>query len=111
LLEDIGGALFRIGAYNAALTALRLGLIVNPKSAVMHHDLASCYMRLHEIDVAISEYRQSIRYDPTLPEPHYDLGLALFEFHHDKAAALEQCDILRRLDAKSADRLYKEINK
>ena len=109
LLYTVGDSLYLAGSYQDALAAMKLALTVEPSSAIMHHDAGSCYCKLMMYDSAIDEYKLCVQYDPLCVPGHLDLGLCEIDFHHDKAAALSECNILRRLDKRAADELLRYI--
>lgn len=111
LFERLGGDLAHGGSFQEAIMTLHLGLAMDPRNAVMHHDLGSCFMDTGQPDVAIGELKQSIRDNPSLASSHFDLGCDELKYHHDKAAALEEYKILQKLDPQMADQLLNTIGK
>jgi lipoprotein NlpI len=54
--------------------------------------------------------KQAIRIDPDDAEVHIYLGLA-YIWSKDRDSALEQYEILKKLDTEKANELFDEINK
>ena len=59
---------------------------------------------------AIEALKQAIRINPDDADAHYNLGL-FYSLSNDKDSALEQCEILKRLDPELADKLFNLIYK
>jgi len=90
---------------------LHFGLALDPHNAIMHHDLGSCFMDTGQPDVAIGELKQSIRDDPSYALSHFDLGCDELKYHNDKATAVEEYNILLKLDPPMAAKLLDKIGK
>ena len=56
----------------------------------------------------IDFYKQAIRIDPDYVAAHYNLGFAMYQ-QGDKAAALDEYKILKKIDKEAADKLFNEI--
>jgi Flp pilus assembly protein TadD len=59
---------------------------------------------------AVNALKQAIRVNPNNAEAHYNLGFAYLMLN-DKNSALNEYEILRNLDIKFANKLYREIHK
>ncbi len=54
--------------------------------------------------------KQAIRINPDDAEAHDNLGI-VYHYSNDRNSALEQYEILKKLDAELADKLFNEIYK
>jgi tetratricopeptide (TPR) repeat protein len=111
MLARLGGDLSHLGSYQEAMMTYRIGLMVDPENAVLHHDLGACFIHTDQPELAIAEYKESVRDDPTLIPAHVDLAMAELEFHHDRPAALVEYKALEKLDPKIAGQLLDKIGK
>src|SRR5579872_4944689 len=74
---NLGMSLTQLGEVGGAVHAFRSAARLRPDSAVIHLALASALFQHGEIEDAIAEFRHSIRLDASVPDAHYNLGLAL----------------------------------
>lgn len=66
-----------------------------PGSAIAHSDLGTVLRAQGRLDVAIAEYRESLRLRPFYPEARFNLANALFEAGRSEEAAREYESVLR----------------
>lgn len=79
-----------------AITLLKRGLILEPRSGVLHHLLGAMYAQLGMIDRAIDEMTQATTYAPGLHMARFQLGLLHFT-SADMPAAEEAWEPLAEL--------------
>jgi tetratricopeptide (TPR) repeat protein len=92
-----------IGAYQQAIR-------IKPDFAEAHDNLAGSYMQLRRYTEAIDAYQQAIRIKPDDADVHIDLGV-VYVILGDKDSALDQYKIIKTLDPKKANELFKLIYK
>src|SRR4051812_20967906 len=61
-----------------AISCLKRGLALEPKSGVLHHLLGAMYAQLGMIDRAVDEMTQAITFAPDLHIARFQLGLLHF---------------------------------
>ena len=76
--------------------------------ALAHFGLCSAYFNLGMYKEAIESGKQSIRIDPDVALVHYGLGLAYLGLNN-KSSALDQYEILKKLDTELANGLFNLI--
>lgn len=76
-LNNLGNALVKQGRIEKAEESYRLALRVEPRSIVVHYNLASLFARQGKIEEAVSHLRQAVAINPDYAEAHYKLGMLL----------------------------------
>ncbi len=80
----------------------------NPDDAVAHYNLGLAYRESGKNKEAIESYKQAIRNNPDDAMAHFGLGLAYFLLN-DRGSALDQYEILKKLDTELANGLFNLI--
>ena len=75
---NAGTTLARAGKTDEAIVELRKAIALNPKIALLHHDLGLILDTKGE-RAAIAELREAVRLAPRKPKPHFALGTCLYE--------------------------------
>ncbi len=83
---------------------------INSRFAAAYCNLGVIYGQLTQYDKAIESLKKAIEIKPDYADAYYDLGYA-YVLIGDKKSALEQYNILQKLDNKQAQRLYDIISK
>jgi predicted Zn-dependent protease len=91
------GELYRVrGDEDAAERALRAGLAVDPRAAVLHHALGLSLVRRHRAAEAVPAFARAAALDPANARYAYVYAVAL----HDTGRAADAIDVLRAAAAK-----------
>jgi tetratricopeptide (TPR) repeat protein len=83
---------------------------INSENANSYVNLGITYGKSGMYKEAVNALKQAIRVNPNNAEAHYNLGFAYLMLN-DKNSALNEYEILRNLDIKFANKLYREIHK
>jgi len=94
--------------YNAAVEAYQQAIRIDPELLPALYQLGIAYGKLGLAEDEIASFTSAIRIDPDYAPPHFNMGIIYLK-SGDKAAALEEYKILKRLDAEMADRLFDRI--
>jgi len=71
-------------------------------------DLGAAYGKTGKYEDAIESYKQAIRNNPDDAMAHFGLGLAYFLLN-DRGSALDQYEILKKLNTELANKLFNVI--
>ena len=99
-----------LGLYDDAIEAYKQAIRINPNKAVAYYNLGSAYDNLCFYKEAIKAFKQAIRIDPDHVNAYYCLGFSYFEIG-DKSSALNEYEILKKLDINLANELFDFIYK
>ena len=93
VLESISEMFLEAGDTKLALSYLEIAVAEDPENENMWFDIAYCYDREGQIDLAIKAYTRYLDYDPFNDNAWYNLGLLYSrEEEHEKALdAFEYC--------------------
>ncbi len=83
-------------------------IITDHDDSNTHYYLGKAYYKSGKYKEAIKSFKQAIRIDPNYASAHCYLGVAYLGLN-DKGSALEQYEILKRLDSELADKLFNLI--
>lgn len=103
-----GLALHKEKQWGAAIMEYERALQLGGRFPEAFNNLAYCYRKTGQIDKAIELYKTAIALRPTFPQAHDYLARAYLA-KGDKAAALHEYEIVRRLDQKLATCLWAAI--
>ena len=107
---NLGVAYYKLGRYQDAIEACKQTIRIKPDYAKAYINLGVTYYKLGRYQDAVEAYKQAIRIKPDFADAHYNLGVA-YLVTGDKSSALEECKILKTLDAEKANELFKLIYK
>lgn len=105
---DLGNSYIYAREYEPAAEAYRQAVQLNPKSVSAHYQLAIAYDYLRRYEDAAAEYKEAIKLNPKDVDSHYSLALVYMSLHN-RQAAFEESEIVRRTDPEMASDLLKEI--
>jgi tetratricopeptide (TPR) repeat protein len=105
---NLGVAYDGLGRWQDAIDAYKKVIKIKPDYTYAHYNLGVAYDGLGRWHDAIESYRQSVRIKPDYADAHYNLGLDYLKIG-EKDSALEEYKILKALDTKQADKLFKLI--
>ena len=106
--KNIGNAYNGMRQYNDAANALKRAAEIEPNNAAAHFNLGLALYNGRRFSEAIEAYKEVIKLRPQLATAHYNLGLSYVAIN-DKAAARQQYNILKPLNAAMAAELQKAI--
>jgi tetratricopeptide (TPR) repeat protein len=105
---NIGVSYTKLGQYQKAIEAYMKAIEIDPDFAQAHFNLGVIYGELGKMKDEMEAYKQAVRINPDFAPAHYGIGHT-YLIHHDKASALDQYKILKKLDKDIADKLFDEI--
>jgi len=82
----------------SAVDAFTRSLALNPKNAAARTGLGNAYYFLGNIEEAVSQYVQSVSYDPNYAPAHFSLGFTLFNHLQDNEGAAKQFEYYLKLE-------------
>jgi tetratricopeptide (TPR) repeat protein len=106
---NLGNAYGSLGRGQQAIEAFEQAIRIKPDDAYAWCNLGNAYGSLGRFHQAIDAFKQAIRIKPDYTDPYFNLGLTYLHIG-DKASALEQYEILKTLDAGTANQLLNMIN-
>jgi Flp pilus assembly protein TadD/predicted Zn-dependent protease len=95
--------------YEAAIEAYKKAIQIEPKYVGAHYQLGIAYDYLERYEESVKEYNEVLKLDPDEEGARYYLALA-YAGSHNKSAALEQYEILRKTSKGSGSELLELIN-
>ena len=107
---NIGITYRKLGRYRDAIDAFKRALEINPKIPGAYYHIGIIYGNLGNLKEAGAAYKQAIRIAPDFVPAHFNMGVFYLHAGH-KDAALEEYKILKKLDKKTADKLFDLIYK
>jgi len=117
LNSDNAGAYYNLGInyvkmneYKEARASFEQAIRLKPDFAAAYGSLGLTFAKMDQHTAAVDALKQSIRLQPGDPTAHYALGESYLALK-DRASALEEYKVLQKLDAKLADKLFKQIYK
>jgi Flp pilus assembly protein TadD len=108
--NNLGAAYGNLGRYPEAIEAFRQAVKINPDYADAYYNLGNAYSKLRRRQDAIEAYRQAVKINPNYAEAHNNLGYSYLAIG-DKNSAMTECNILKYLNSKMANNLFRQINK
>lgn len=107
---SLGAAYSGKGMYNESLEALRQAVKLDNDFADAYYYMGIACTNLKMMREGIEAYQNAARLKPDFAEAHYSLGV-LYLASNNKAAAIEQEEMLRGLNKELADKLRGLIGK
>ena len=111
----LGVAYAELGKYEEAMESFKRAIRIDPDDADAHLGLAwahnglgNAYFRSGKYQEAINSLKQAIRIDPRSSQAHFALGGG-YVAEGDRSSALEEYEILKKLDTKKANELFDMI--
>jgi len=95
----------KLGRYRDAIDAFKRALEINPKIPGAHYHIGVMHGILGNFRGEVEAYKQAIRIAPDFAPAHFNMGVFYLN-SGQKDAALEEYKILKKLDKKSADKLF-----
>jgi protein O-mannosyl-transferase len=108
--NNLGVASGNLGRYQDEIESCKQAIRIKPDNAEAHSNLGVAYANLGRYQDAAEAYKQAIKIKPDFTMAHYNL-IVTYLVIGDKSSALEEYKILKTLDAKKANELFKLINK
>jgi tetratricopeptide (TPR) repeat protein len=109
-LSRLGFAYSQLNLQRDAIEAHSRAISLDPDLVTAHWGKGLAYKQLGFYEEAAKSFREVIRLRPDFAEAHYDLAEACLIIH-DRCTALEEYNLLRRMDKELADRLFDLIYK
>ena len=113
----LGNAYFKSGKYQKALESFKQAIRIDPDHALAYARSYHCYRMLKRwrmatdaLEKAIEAFKRVIRKNPDDARMHYLLGLQYVD-SGNRGSALEQYQILKKLDTERANKLFDYIYK
>lgn len=103
----IGVSFFELNQFEDAISALQNSVSLRATSSA-YYFLGRSFDSLGQKQEAIAAFKSAIRVDPRDESVHYGLGLVYF-YYGNKAAALEEYEILEELKSPLASELFNTI--
>ncbi len=94
--------------YEPSIDAYKKAIQIDPKNVRAYYQLGIAYDYQQRYEESIKVYNEVLKIDPNHEESRYYLAVA-YAARHNKRAALEQYEILRKKNAESAPELLEAI--
>ena len=104
----LGTAAFRAGQFAEAAAAFKKAGELNPSNAEAFYGLGNASYKAGKYQDALAALKQTVQLKPTYAQAHYSLGL-VYASLNDKDGFTREFAILKRIDPKLADQLYKAV--
>ena len=105
---NAGIAYSQLGRFQEAIDAQKIVIRINPDFAPAYYAIGVAFGKLGRGRDEIGAYTEAIRVDPDFAPAHHAMGQAFLQ-RGDKAGALEEYKILKKLDDTLADNLFTRI--
>jgi len=105
---NAGLAYSQLGRFQEAIESQRIVIRIDPDFAPAYYAIGAAFGKLGRSRDEIGAYTEAIRVDPDFAPAHYAIGNAFLQ-RGDKAGALEEYKILKKLDENLADNLFTRI--
>jgi tetratricopeptide (TPR) repeat protein len=106
--NDLGCAYNDLGRHQEASEAFKQAIKLKPDYATANYNLGIACYALGRYQEAIDAYKQAIKLKPDDIDAHYNLGIAYLGIK-DKASALKEFEILKKMDLVRASQLSNKI--
>ena len=107
---NIGITYGKLERYGDAIHAFKRALEIDPEIPGAYYHIGIMYGNLGNLKEEVAAYKQAIRMAPDFVPAHFNMGLFYLNAGR-KDAALEEYKILKKLDKKTADKLFDMIYK
>lgn len=107
---NLGNTYGKTGSYQNAVEAYKSAIRAKPDYAMAHNNLGNTLSLLGLYQEAIEAYKQVIQFKPDYSGAYYNLG-TVYLLVGDKDSALKEYEILKKLDAEKANKLFNLIYK
>jgi len=97
-----------LGRYDEAIAEWKRVIELEPEVAGLNVLLAGVYLKAARYEEAVAACKQALRLKPNMPTAHYYLAKAYLQIGK-KDLALQEYQVLKGLDAKRAEQLFKLI--
>ena len=108
--NNLGVAYGKLGRWQDEVKVCSEAIKIDPAYADAHNNLGVALGQLGRYPESIQAFRRAIRLNPNFAEAHLGLGIA-YLMSGDKKSALEEYQILKKLDAEKANMLLGLIQK
>ena len=105
---NIGISYTKLGQYQEAIDAYKKAIDNTPEFVEAYFNLGIIFGKLDQSRDQMEAFKQAIRINPDFAPAHYAIGQTYLN-RGDKAAALDQYKILKKLDIDFANQLFEEI--
>lgn len=95
----------KLGRYQDAIGAFKRALEINPEIPEAYYQLGIMYGSIGNLEEEVVAYKQAIRITPDFVPAHFNMGVFYLNAGQ-KDAALDQYKILKKLDKKTANKLF-----
>jgi tetratricopeptide (TPR) repeat protein len=107
---NLGITYGRLNRFTDAIEAHQQAVKIKPDYAEAYNNLGAAYGNLDRLTDSIEAYQKAVKIKPDYTEAHNNLGYAYLATG-DKNSALAEYNILKSLNSRLADDLFKKINK
>jgi tetratricopeptide (TPR) repeat protein len=107
---NIGITYGKLGRYRDAIDAFKRALEINPEIPGAYYHIGIMYRNIGNLKEEAAAYKQAIRIAPDFVPAHFNMGVFYLNAGQ-KDAALEEYKILKKLDKKTANKLFDLIYK
>ena len=83
----LGKVYQQMGKINSAMESYKKIKGVPEIEAKAANNLGVLYLSIDQPEMALTEFKRSLRLNPKLPDSHYNLGKLIMDFKGDKASA------------------------
>ena len=105
---NIGVTYTKLGRYDMAAMAYQKAIDIQPEFPEAIFNLGVVYGELGKDEDEMKAYKKAIQVNPDFAPAHFAMGQAFLR-QGDKAAALDEYKILKKLDSELADNLFEKI--
>ncbi|MBW2436732.1 MAG: serine protease [Deltaproteobacteria bacterium] len=105
---NIGVTYTKLGRYELAAMAYQKAIDIQPEFPEAIFNLGVVYGELGNVEDEMKAYKKAIRVNPDFAPAHLAMGQAFLR-QGDKAAALDEYKILKKLDDELAEMLFEKI--
>lgn len=102
VLNNLGDCLYRKGDYGGALDLFMQSLTKNPESRRIHYNIGTAYLRLGNLETALSHFAKARPEMENVPDLYLNVGIAQVALNR-RAEAMDSFDRAVRLDPENQD--------
>ena len=104
--DELGRMYYDAGKYEEAIAAFKRALTLRPSFGTYMY-LGHSYVYARDFEHGAETYKEAIKFEPEDETAHFSLALTYLSLHN-RPAALEQYEILKRINPKQAAELIAE---